>query len=291
MVNILNIKRFANLFCIISVFFLFNSCVTIHTGIPTTSGVLSGPNFKYVKTNVSGVSTSLYVLGIGGNLHSGMIAEAKEDLMTKYPLGNNQALVNVIVDFKVSHVPGDFLIKEYTCVYTADIVEFIESPQTIKKEVDKSIQKQEKAGASNDNESNNHEGELKKTKKKESAISPITNAPNFLFENLITRDKYYVHPEFLQDVSKVQNQHSYKDAQMLINGFYQTTYASFLPTIDELKLLYDSKKLKTIKLTIGLYWSSDVVEGMIKCLDFATGKVELKSDQEIAYFIPLYVIN
>ena len=268
---------------------MLNSCVTIHTGIPTTSGVLSGPNFKYVKTNVSGLSTSLYVLGIGGNMHSGMIAEAKEDLMIKYPLGNNQALVNVIVDFKVSHIPGDFLIKEYTCLYTADIVEFIESPQTIKKEVDKSIQKQEKAGASNENEPNNHEGELKKTKKKESAISPETNAPNFLFENLITRDKYFVHPDFLKDVSKVQNQNPYKDAQMFINGFYQTTFASFLPTIDELKLLYDSKKLNTLKLTIGLYWSSDVVDGKIKCLDFATGKVEMKSEKDVAFYIPLYV--
>ncbi len=270
---------------------MLNSCVTIHTGIPTTSGVLSGPNFKYVKTNVSGLSTSFYILGIGGNMHSGMIAEAKEDLMIKYPLGNNQALVNVIVDFKVSHIPGDFLIKEYTCLYTADIVEFIESPQTIKKEIDKSIQKQEKAGASNENESNNHEGELKKTKKKESAISPETNAPNFLFENLITRDKYYVNSDFLKEVSKVQNQHSYKEAQMFINSFYQTTFSSFLPTIDELKLLYDSKKLNTLKLTIGLYWSSDVEGDKVKCFNFSTGKIELKAVLEDAYFVPLYILK
>jgi hypothetical protein len=259
---------------LIAVLSHFNSCVTIHSGIPTSSGVLSSPNFKYVKENVSGKSTSSYFFGIGGNLHTGMIAEAKEDLMSTYPLKSNQALVNVIVDIQSTWFPGNFLWQTYTCRYTADIVEFVESKEIHYLPAPTLVESNQSSKTNNNVQS---ESVVKKSDE------------NFAFQDLIHRDNYFILPNFMAvtNFKKV----SYNVAQKEINDKFSKINNSFLPTIEELKLLYESKKLQTLNLPLGTYWSADTESGKVKCYNFSNGKIEIKAESEEAYFIPLYVLK
>lgn len=102
--------------------FLFSSCGH-HYGNLIGSAALSEANFKYVEQNVSGIAEANYVFGIGGLKKQTLLQEAKKNLMEVYPIGENQALVNVSVNWKTSFfLPFYFKTK---CIISADIVEFM----------------------------------------------------------------------------------------------------------------------------------------------------------------------
>lgn len=103
----------------------FSSCSSILSGYNSfgTTTVLSQPNFDYVKKNLTGTSSAAYILGIGGMNRTALINEAKQSLLSNYPLKSNQALSNVTVDFKNSNFVGLIYVK-VLCTINADIIEF-----------------------------------------------------------------------------------------------------------------------------------------------------------------------
>ena len=89
------------LVCILFFIFSFSSC-DHHYGNIQGSAALSKANFKYVEQNVSGIAEANYVFGIGGLEKQTLVQEAKRNLMEVYPIGENQALVNISVNWKTS---------------------------------------------------------------------------------------------------------------------------------------------------------------------------------------------
>jgi hypothetical protein len=100
-----------------------SSCAAFHSGYLANSAALSSGNFKYVIMDAQGTSKATYFLGIGGLARTALVSEAKENLLDKYPLNDNQVLVNVTVNWKHSYYPFLLLVTN-KCTVTADIVEF-----------------------------------------------------------------------------------------------------------------------------------------------------------------------
>ena len=113
-------KKITKLYAIAFVYaILFSSCA-FHVGNMTGSTILSTNNFKYIKF-VKGEAKTIKLFGIGGLEKEALIAEAKNDLIQKYPLKDGQALANITIDFKTTL---KILIIETKVTITADIVEF-----------------------------------------------------------------------------------------------------------------------------------------------------------------------
>jgi hypothetical protein len=87
------------------------------------SAALSTNNFKYIKNDVRGSSQATYVLGFGGMGKYALVAEAKENMLSKIQLKDNQAIVNTTVNFKNSFFFG-FIVVTTNCIVSADVVEF-----------------------------------------------------------------------------------------------------------------------------------------------------------------------
>lgn len=247
----------------------FTSCVSVFNGFPTNSTQLNQANFHYVQQNVSGFSTAIYILGIGGNTHNSMIAEAKSDLLSAYPLGKNQALANVTVDFKFQSILG-VLYSMKVCTYTADIVEF-------------------------DNPTDVSSVPLKVNTATSTLASPATlkdtvSIPEnwtFLFENRETKEKYGTHNDFTQD-AKYQKV-TYVSANTLVNSFYADK-GYFLPYIDELMYIYKNIG-KYNFIPRKTFWSSELQDGKVKCFNMAFGQMVLLDKNETAYVLPMKMIK
>ncbi len=102
---------------------LFTSCMAFHAGSTSDSAALSSANFDYVQKGISGASSAVYIFGFGGMAKDKMVAQAKEDMLAKYPLQSNQALANVTVDVKNTLFFGT-VYRQYTVKITADVVQF-----------------------------------------------------------------------------------------------------------------------------------------------------------------------
>lgn len=98
------------------------SCAAFHAGYMQSSGSLNKNNFTYVKMNAQGTSTATYIVGIGGMGKANLVNEAKQDLLTKNPLKDNQALVNVTVNYTTATYLGIYTTR--TCTVSGDIVEY-----------------------------------------------------------------------------------------------------------------------------------------------------------------------
>lgn len=121
----MNILKFRVL--LISLSILASSCA-IHNGYINNSASLSEANFRYVQTNISGTAEAKYILGIGGMNRTALVSEAKREMLRKYPLKSNEALVNTTVNWKTSNILGIFFAKQ-ECTVTADIVSFQSSSE------------------------------------------------------------------------------------------------------------------------------------------------------------------
>lgn len=109
-------------------FFLFitvfiSSCASFHSGNMLSSTALNSANFTYVKQNIYGEATVTYFLGIGGLGKTALVASAKKQMLTNFPLNSNQALANVTVNFASSYFIV-LLFRTVKCTVTADVVEF-----------------------------------------------------------------------------------------------------------------------------------------------------------------------
>ena len=99
------------------------SCVAIHSGYMANSASLSSANFIYIRKYIEGQATASYVFGIGGLDRETLVSDAKEKMLKICPLGDNEALVNLTVNFKSSYYLG-YVFIQVTCTVTADVVEF-----------------------------------------------------------------------------------------------------------------------------------------------------------------------
>ncbi|MDP3359638.1 MAG: hypothetical protein Q8S41_09855 [Lutibacter sp.] len=105
-----------------SIAIMFTSCAASLVGGMSNSAALSTNNFTYVQKNIQGKSQATYVLGIGGMNREAIVNEAKEKMLTNYSLKSNQALANLVIDFKNSNFLG--IVRTTKCYVSADIVEF-----------------------------------------------------------------------------------------------------------------------------------------------------------------------
>lgn len=113
----------AKLITLISFFFLV-SCVSLHTGMPSSSASLSSNNFKYVIKDAKGSASVTQFLSLIPGFKATLINDAKMEILKKYPLKDNQVLANITVDFKNNLILGP-VIRTTKCTITADIIEFV----------------------------------------------------------------------------------------------------------------------------------------------------------------------
>lgn len=116
-------KNIRLLFSALTISLLLSGCAAYHQGSMTGSAALSQANFSYVKQNVSAKSSAVYVFGIGGIDKKTLVDDAKKKLIAANPMGPNQAMANVTVNFKKSWYMG-IIYQTVDCVISADIVEF-----------------------------------------------------------------------------------------------------------------------------------------------------------------------
>ena len=103
--------------------FLLSGCFATHSGYLNNSASLSQANFKYVKRSISGESSTLTVLGIGGLGKEALVEEAKADMLSRFDLKPNQTIVNTTVNWKNSFYFALYIANK--CTVTADVVEFV----------------------------------------------------------------------------------------------------------------------------------------------------------------------
>jgi len=100
------------------------SCMTTSNGYMQNSASLSHANFKYVQKNISGDAHISFFLVFGGALgKSQLISDAKANLAENYELKDNQALVNLVVEYEHEYAMAG-IFRKVTCTITADVVEF-----------------------------------------------------------------------------------------------------------------------------------------------------------------------
>jgi hypothetical protein len=99
------------------------SCIAFHSGNLSNSAALNAANFTYVNQNIKGQADATYFLVFGGLRKETLVHDAKQQMLTSYPLKDNQALVNQTVNFRYTFLLMGFA-RKVTCTVTADVVEF-----------------------------------------------------------------------------------------------------------------------------------------------------------------------
>jgi len=114
---------------------LFFSSCAMHNGLTYNSNthntevVLSKKNFKVV-ARVKGESKATYILGFGGLSKNALIAEAKEDMLSKADIiGGSKAIINETVEIKNSFY---LIVWENKVTVSANIIEFYNDESEVK---------------------------------------------------------------------------------------------------------------------------------------------------------------
>ena len=114
-------KKVFRLLIIVIGILSFTSCA-MHNGYMVNSTSLSSNNFNYVKKDIKGTAMATYIFGLGGLSKMELVNDAKNDMLSKYPLKENQAIANLTVNWKKTFVLPFAITNK--CSVTADIVEF-----------------------------------------------------------------------------------------------------------------------------------------------------------------------
>lgn len=99
------------------------SCVSLHGGMTSSSVSLSSNNFTYIAQGVQGSASVTQYVALVPGFRKTLINDAKNEILKKYPLKNNQALANITIDIKNNLILGP-VVRITKCTVTADIVEF-----------------------------------------------------------------------------------------------------------------------------------------------------------------------
>ena len=103
---------------------MFTSCAFHGGQMLSSNAVLDKPNFVCVKRDLKGTASAVRIFGLGGLARQALVGDAKKKMLIESPLKDNQALVNVTVNFKSSLF---FMFAQtQTCTVTADVIEFQE---------------------------------------------------------------------------------------------------------------------------------------------------------------------
>ena len=122
-------KKFCLLFSIATLFGCTAS-VTLHEYLHFGGEVRPIGNFRYVMNGVTGGASAIYTQYGGGEVKTGLLAEAKRNLWMKHPLAENQAYVNMSFDQSITKLgyisQGNIIARqvEVRVVVSADIVEY-----------------------------------------------------------------------------------------------------------------------------------------------------------------------
>lgn len=125
-------KKIGILSIIVSLFGCTAS-VTLHDYFHFGGEVRPVGNFHYVVNGVTGSASAIYTQHGGGQIKTGLLAEAKRNLWMKQPLTENQAYVNMSIDqstTNLGHIYDGKIIPrrvEVRVVVSADIVEYEQS--------------------------------------------------------------------------------------------------------------------------------------------------------------------
>lgn len=118
---------------LISTLILLTSCtgyrgLTRNINNHETSVVLSQPNYKIIKY-VQGESVAKYFLGIGGYGNKGMIAEARQKMLSHTGMiGKSRAVINETVEVRTKQI---LLYTEFRYIVSAYVVEFSNDPDFV----------------------------------------------------------------------------------------------------------------------------------------------------------------
>lgn len=119
---------------------LFAGCApystTLHHSIYHGSDDHAGlGDFHYIKYGISGSASAEYDIRGGGYVKEGLLAEAKQNLMSQFPLGPNQAYANVAIDdlhttVGVQDMSGARAARAITItvVVSADVIQYGSTP-------------------------------------------------------------------------------------------------------------------------------------------------------------------
>lgn len=111
-------------------------------GYHGSDALLNTRSFVYVERGLIGKATTTYTWRGGGDIRSGLVADAMRDLSTRNPLGPNQQYCNITIDqtntesgvrtpLLLAFFTGDiaYLAEEFEISVTirADIIQFVDS--------------------------------------------------------------------------------------------------------------------------------------------------------------------
>jgi hypothetical protein len=113
---------------------VFSSCAyqsSHHTfAYHGTDAISTNRQFYYVANGITGVSQAEYSLRGGGHVREGLVADAKRNLRTNFPLGPNQAYANLSIDIMETRTgktssSGPMIKKiRLSCIVSADVIEY-----------------------------------------------------------------------------------------------------------------------------------------------------------------------
>lgn len=239
----------------------------MHTGNFQNSTSLNRNNFRYVKKNVVGISGSAYFLGLGGGVGEagGLLRNARADLMQQVNLKDNQALANVTVDIKTTFfLTGVFIGVE--CVYSADIIEFIEPLESRNKE--------------------NKTADLESNEYSESTNTTIVNKGKILLA--LPEGNIFLHPSIKDssDLKKINHKIAISNLNEL-----QKQGNFKLPSPYILQKITENPSIQRF-FPKGWYWTDETNTNVeINVVNVETGEIKTLKATDEAYFLPIFMEN
>lgn len=98
---------------------VLDSCTATHFGAFSGGTVLIPTEHRYAGS-VSGAASASYFLGEGGMLPQGLAAEAKANMLSKFPMRDGLILTNFTTDIKTSYI---LCFTKRTLMLSADVID------------------------------------------------------------------------------------------------------------------------------------------------------------------------
>ncbi|TAE81832.1 MAG: hypothetical protein EAY81_09490 [Bacteroidetes bacterium] len=106
-------------FYLLIVAIILSGCTATHFGTFTGSSVMIPAEHRYAGS-VSGAASASYFLGEGGLFAQGLAAEARANMLSKFPARDGLILANFTTDIKTSYI---LCFTKRTLMLTADVID------------------------------------------------------------------------------------------------------------------------------------------------------------------------